>query len=61
MATSTPNRSFGLVTGDSSGIGLELDKCYDGNGHELLLAADELEIESAADQTRAAGGRRLAL
>lgn len=45
-----------IVTGASSGIGLELAKCCAHNGFELLIAADEPEIHTAArmlaDMTR---------
>lgn len=37
-----------VVTGASSGIGLELARCCIGNGFDLLIAADEPEIHQAA-------------
>jgi short-subunit dehydrogenase len=39
--TSTQNRPLAVVTGASSGIGLELAKQFAGNGYDLLLTADE--------------------
>jgi uncharacterized protein len=56
MATSTPKRSFAVVTGASTGIGLELAKCCARDGFDLLIVADEAEIERAADEIRTAGG-----
>src|ERR1700710_2295441 len=56
MATSAPQRSFAVITGASSGIGLELAKCCAKDGFDLLIAADEQGIEGAADIIRAAGG-----
>jgi short-subunit dehydrogenase len=56
MATSAPKRSFAVITGASSGIGLELAKCCAKDGFDLLIAADESEIQEAADIIRSAGG-----
>jgi short-subunit dehydrogenase len=44
-----------IVTGASSGIGYELAKCCAREGYDLVIAADELEIESAAEDLRAMG------
>jgi short-subunit dehydrogenase len=44
-----------VVTGASSGIGLELAKCCARDGFDLLIAADESEIFNAADALRELG------
>jgi short-subunit dehydrogenase len=49
------SRSFAVVTGASSGIGLELARCCAREGFDLLIAADEPEIEMAAEQLRRFG------
>src|SRR5881227_1394535 len=41
-------RQLAIVTGASTGIGLELAKCCAQNNFDLLIAADEPEIETAA-------------
>jgi short-subunit dehydrogenase len=48
MATAT-SRPFAIVTGASTGIGLELARCCAKNGFDLLIAADEPAINAAAD------------
>jgi uncharacterized protein len=53
MASET--RALAIVTGASSGIGLELAKCCAGNGFDLLIAADEPAIEQAAADLRGMG------
>ncbi|GIL38458.1 SDR family NAD(P)-dependent oxidoreductase [Roseiterribacter gracilis] len=42
------DRKFAIVTGASTGIGFELAKLCAQNGFDLLIAADEPEIEEAA-------------
>lgn len=53
----TAARPLAVVTGASSGIGFELARCCADGGYDLLIAADEAEIESAAERLRAAGGK----
>jgi short-subunit dehydrogenase len=48
-------RPFAIVTGASSGIGLELAKCCVAQGFDLLIAADREEIHAVADELRAKG------
>src|SRR5262245_39176054 len=47
------SRPFAIVTGASSGIGLELARCCAHGGFDLLIAADEPQIAQAAKQLRA--------
>lgn len=49
------NKSFAIVTGASSGIGLELAKICAREGFDLLVAADRPEIHAAANQFRERG------
>jgi short-subunit dehydrogenase len=45
-----------LVTGGSSGIGLELARCFAEDGHRLIIVAqDRGKLDRAADELRAAG------
>lgn len=46
---------FAIVTGASTGIGYQLAKCCAENGFDLLIAADEPEIENAASTLRTSG------
>jgi len=46
-----------IVTGASTGIGLELARCCANDGFDLLIAADEPEIEQAAASLRGNGAR----
>ncbi|HVV27765.1 MAG TPA: SDR family NAD(P)-dependent oxidoreductase [Rhizomicrobium sp.] len=56
MAQSRPyTGKFSIVTGASTGIGLELAKCCAQDGYDLLIAADEPEIEDAAAELRTLG------
>lgn len=48
-------RPFAIVTGASTGIGLELARRCAKEGYDLLIAADEPAIEQAATSLRGAG------
>jgi short-subunit dehydrogenase len=48
-------RQLAIVTGASTGIGYELAKCCARSGFDLLVAADEPAIFTAADEFRALG------
>ena len=52
----THEGSFAIVTGASSGIGLELARCCAVKGFDLLIAADEPEIEAVAQELRRTTG-----
>ena len=49
------HKGFAVVTGASTGIGLELAKLAAGEGYQLLVVANEAEIEHAGDTLRASG------
>lgn len=51
----TPKPRFSVVTGASSGIGLELARIAAANGSDLLIASDGPEIETAAEDLRKLG------
>ena len=46
---------FAVVTGASTGIGLELARCCAADGYDLLICADEARIEEAAGELRRDG------
>jgi short-subunit dehydrogenase len=50
-------RKFAIVTGASTGIGFELAKICVKNDYDVLIAADEPEIEQAAAALRQGSGR----
>jgi short-subunit dehydrogenase len=54
-------RPLALVTGASSGIGLELAKQFAGAGFDLVVTAEDAELADAAEQLRATGGQVLAV
>ncbi len=51
-STNSVGRQLAVVTGASSGIGYELARICSENGYDLVIAADEPEIESAAIELR---------
>jgi short-subunit dehydrogenase len=56
MAQSQPHSGkFSIVTGASTGIGLELAKCCAKDGMDILIVADEPEIAAVAEELRALG------
>jgi short-subunit dehydrogenase len=52
MDTTKP---LAVVTGASSGIGFELAKQFATNDYNLLIAAEDAELQTAADELRALG------
>src|SRR3954471_388456 len=46
---------FAVVTGASSGIGLELARVFAQQGFDLLINAEDSRLDAAADEIRAAG------
>ena len=55
MAVAQPGTGLAVVTGASSGIGLELAKLAASKGYDLIIAADEPRIEDIAAQVRDLG------
>ena len=53
----TANGQLAVITGASTGIGLELARCCAEAGFDLVVAADEPEIEGAAASLREIGVR----
>ncbi|WP_067495253.1 SDR family oxidoreductase [Actinoplanes sp. TFC3] len=55
MTTTPTGREFAVVTGASSGIGYELARQFVENGYDLLIAAEDEDIEQAATNLRRDG------
>jgi NAD(P)-dependent dehydrogenase (short-subunit alcohol dehydrogenase family) len=50
-------RPLAVVTGASTGISYELAKCCAEHGFDLVIAADEPEINAAAESLRRSGAK----
>jgi short-subunit dehydrogenase len=55
--SATADQPLALVTGASSGIGLELAKQFADNGFDLIIAAEDAELATAKRELEAAGAR----
>ena len=55
------SRPLALVTGASSGIGLELARQFARAGFDLVVTAEDAELAAAAEQLRGIGGQVLAV
>ena len=55
MASSQPHKQIAIVTGASTGIGFELARECARHGFDLVVAADEPSIETAAETLRQGG------
>lgn len=55
------NRRLAVVTGASSGIGLELARELQRRGHDLVLCAEDAELAEAQRELAAAGGEARAV
>jgi uncharacterized protein len=53
--TSSTSRPLALVTGASSGIGLELARQFAENGFDVVVNAEDARLAGAADELRATG------
>lgn len=51
------DRPLAIVTGASTGIGLELAKCCADDGYDLIITANEPEIEATAQELRQHGAQ----
>ncbi len=55
MTTDAEGRSLAVVTGASSGIGLELAKQFAENGFDVIMVAEDAELPAAAREVEALG------
>jgi short-subunit dehydrogenase len=54
------NKQLALITGASSGIGLELAKCFAGDGYDLVIVSeDRAGLEKAAGTLRELGAKHV--
>ena len=53
----SPQRPLAVITGASSGIGLELARLFAENGYDLVIAADRPEIQAAGAELTQRGVR----
>src|SRR3954466_6210047 len=58
---STAQRRLAVVTGASSGIGYELAKQFATHDFDLIVAAEDDDIETAASELQALGARTQAV
>lgn len=54
--STTKERPLALVTGASSGIGLELARQFAEHGYDLILAAEDGGLENAATRLKSTRG-----
>jgi uncharacterized protein len=54
---SSSTKPLAVVTGASSGIGLELAKQFAANGHDLVIAAEDTELSGAVGTLQALGAQ----
>jgi short-subunit dehydrogenase len=55
--TSTTKRPLAVVTGTSSGTGLQLAKQFAKNGYDLVIVAEDNELNAAASSLRGLGAQ----
>src|SRR3954468_21306358 len=57
MDSTNGSRPLAVVTGASSGIGLELAKLFAKDGHDLVIAAEDAELDAARAELEGLGVR----